>query len=56
MESYRACVAEQHTEQVLESLLHMHHNRMAGPDRAGETTSRHAARQACRSLTAKGTK
>ncbi|MER5843478.1 lantibiotic dehydratase [Streptomyces prasinus] len=55
LESYRACVAEQHTSQVLESLLHMHHNRMAGPDRASETASRHAARQACRSLTAKGT-
>ncbi|MFD5659866.1 lantibiotic dehydratase [Streptomyces hirsutus] len=54
LESYRTCVDEQHTEQVLESLLHMHHNRMAGPDRASEAASRHAARQACRSLTAQG--
>jgi thiopeptide-type bacteriocin biosynthesis protein len=51
---YRACIDEQRTEQVLESLLHMHHNRMTGPDRAGEAASRHAARQACRSLTARG--
>lgn len=51
---YRACVDDQRTGQILESLLHMHHNRMAGPDRAGEAASRHAARQACRSLTAQG--
>ncbi|WP_393101844.1 lantibiotic dehydratase C-terminal domain-containing protein [Streptomyces sp. LN325] len=49
---YRAHVPDQHTERVLESLLHMNHNRMAGPDRASEAASRHAARQACRSLTA----
>ncbi|MEV6309965.1 lantibiotic dehydratase [Streptomyces sp. NPDC051840] len=35
---------------VLESLLHMHHNRLMGPDREAEAESRHAARQACRSL------
>ncbi|MGW5097427.1 lantibiotic dehydratase [Streptomyces nodosus] len=50
---YRAHVDDQRLEQVLESLLHMHHNRMAGPDRASEDASRHAARQACRSLTAR---
>ncbi|MGA5082799.1 lantibiotic dehydratase C-terminal domain-containing protein [Streptomyces griseoincarnatus] len=35
---------------MLVSLLHMHHNRMAGPDRDSEAAARHAARQACRSL------
>lgn len=50
---YRALVDDPHSTQVLESLLHMHHNRMAGPDRASEAASRHAARQACRSLTAR---
>ncbi|MGW3635247.1 lantibiotic dehydratase [Streptomyces sp. NPDC005122] len=50
--TYRAHVPDQHTEQVLESLLHMNHNRMAGPDRPSEAAARHAARQACRSLTA----
>ncbi|MER5599900.1 lantibiotic dehydratase [Streptomyces sp. NPDC002265] len=49
---YRPHVDDRHLGQVLESLLHMHHNRMAGPDRASEAASRHAARQACRSLTA----
>ncbi|MFF4575688.1 lantibiotic dehydratase [Streptomyces sp. NPDC001410] len=48
---YRARVDDQHQGQVLDSLLHMHHNRMAGPDRTSEAASRHAARQACRSLT-----
>ncbi|MFD7459203.1 MULTISPECIES: lantibiotic dehydratase [unclassified Streptomyces] len=48
---YRACLDDQHLGQVLESLLHMHHNRLVGPDRASEAVSRHAARQACRSLT-----
>lgn len=38
---------------VLESLLHMHHNRLMGPDREAEAVCRHAARQACRSLTAR---
>uniref|UniRef100_UPI003F4916A0 thiopeptide-type bacteriocin biosynthesis protein n=1 Tax=Streptomyces sp. CA-141956 TaxID=3240051 RepID=UPI003F4916A0 len=52
--SYRAHVDEQHTEQVLEALLHMLHNRLAGPDRAREATARHAARQACRNLKALG--
>ncbi|MEW2253272.1 lantibiotic dehydratase [Streptomyces sp. NPDC006975] len=51
---YRAHVDSQRAGQVLESLLHMHHNRMAGPDRASEAAARHAARQACRSLTARG--
>lgn len=36
--------------QTLESLFHMHHNRLIGPDRDSEAASRHAARQACRSL------
>ncbi|MCG8971766.1 lantibiotic dehydratase [Streptomyces sp. CL12-4] len=52
--AYRARVNDQRTEQVLESLLHMLHNRMLGPDRASEAAARHAARQACRSLIAQG--
>ncbi|MFI9149482.1 lantibiotic dehydratase [Streptomyces sp. NPDC053367] len=48
---YRICLGDQRLGQVLESLLHMHHNRMVGPDRASEAACRHAARQACRSLT-----
>ncbi|WP_330342604.1 lantibiotic dehydratase [Streptomyces sp. NBC_00557] len=51
---YRALVGDERHERVLESLLHMHHNRMAGPDRASEAAARHAARQACRSLTVQG--
>jgi len=31
---------------VLESLLHMHHNRALGVDRDGEAICRHLARQA----------
>jgi thiopeptide-type bacteriocin biosynthesis protein len=50
--SYRVHVNDRRKAGVLESLLHMHHNRMVGPDRAGEAASRHAARQACRSLAA----
>ena len=34
------------TESVLESLLHMHHNRVIGLDRAGEAVCRRLARQA----------
>ncbi|MFJ7773221.1 lantibiotic dehydratase [Streptomyces sp. NPDC097107] len=52
--AYRAHVDGRRTEQVLESLLHMHHNRMTGPDRVSEAACRHAARQACRSLTPQG--
>ncbi|MFF0698332.1 lantibiotic dehydratase [Streptomyces tendae] len=48
--AYRAHVAEHRVEQVLESLLHMHHNRLLGPDRVSEAAARHAARQASRSL------
>ncbi|MGW1887768.1 lantibiotic dehydratase [Streptomyces sp. NPDC001970] len=36
------------TDAILESLLHMHHNRMLGLDRPGEKTCRHLARQAAR--------
>ncbi|MET9735851.1 lantibiotic dehydratase [Streptomyces sp. NPDC006458] len=50
LRAYRSLVGPQRLEAVLDSLLHLHHNRMAGPDRAGEAASRHAARQACRSL------
>ncbi|MDI3102053.1 lantibiotic dehydratase [Streptomyces sp. AN-3] len=52
--AYRAQVSHHRMEQVLESLLHMHHNRLLGPDRASEAIARHAARQACRSLIAQG--
>jgi thiopeptide-type bacteriocin biosynthesis protein len=52
LDAYRAHVDDQRKTQVLESLLHMHHNRLMGPDRASEAAARHAARQACRSLTA----
>ncbi|MFF6953850.1 lantibiotic dehydratase C-terminal domain-containing protein [Streptomyces iakyrus] len=48
--AYRAQVDDQPKEQVLESLLLMHHNRLMGPDHASEAAARHAARQACRSL------
>ncbi|WP_437097328.1 lantibiotic dehydratase [Streptomyces sp. enrichment culture] len=53
--AYRDLVDNRRTEDVLESLLHMHHNRMLGPDRVSEAACRHAARQACRSLVARGT-
>ncbi|MFE0654582.1 lantibiotic dehydratase [Streptomyces sp. NPDC059534] len=52
--TYRSQVGEQHVEQGLEALLHMLHNRLAGPDRASEATARHTARQACRNLKALG--
>ncbi|MYT71545.1 MULTISPECIES: lantibiotic dehydratase [unclassified Streptomyces] len=48
--TYRALVEDSRLDQVLESLLHMHHNRLMGPDRISEAASRHAARQTCRSL------
>ncbi|MFF8632431.1 lantibiotic dehydratase [Streptomyces werraensis] len=50
IEAYRAHTDDRRRPQVLVSLLHMHHNRMAGPDRDSEAAARHAARQACRSL------
>ncbi|MGW7067098.1 lantibiotic dehydratase [Streptomyces sp. NPDC054855] len=52
LSAYQAHLAEPQLNPVLESLLHMHHNRIIGPDRESEATSRHAARQACRSLLA----
>ncbi|MYR41090.1 lantibiotic dehydratase [Streptomyces sp. SID5910] len=48
--AYRSQTDAGRLEQALESLLHMHHNRLIGPDRDSEAVSRHAARQACRSL------
>ncbi|MGX1268072.1 lantibiotic dehydratase [Streptomyces phaeoluteigriseus] len=54
LSAYRALVGHHCLEQVLESLLHMHHNRLRGPDRASEAAARYAARQACRSLIAQG--
>ncbi|MDQ8708230.1 lantibiotic dehydratase [Streptomyces sp. LHD-70] len=48
--SYRGLLNEPQLEAVLDSLLHMHHNRILGPDRDSEAISRHAARQASRSL------
>ncbi|MGW1032299.1 lantibiotic dehydratase [Streptomyces antibioticus] len=51
---YRSHLSAEQTGTVLESLLHMHHNRITGPDREAETACRHAARQACRSLLAQG--
>ncbi len=50
LEAYRAHTDDSRRTQILVSLLHMHHNRMAGPDRDSEAAARHAARQACRSL------
>ena len=47
---YATHVRDGQLEAVLESLLHMHHNRLMGPDREAETACRHAARQVCRSL------
>ncbi|MEV0530076.1 lantibiotic dehydratase [Streptomyces sp. NPDC050439] len=49
--AYRSAINdERRLDQTLESLLHMHHNRLAGPDRDSEAAARHTARQACRSL------
>ncbi|MEU5629512.1 lantibiotic dehydratase [Streptomyces tendae] len=48
--AYRSHADPGRLGQTLESLLHMHHNRLIGPDRDSEAASRHAARQACRSL------
>ncbi|MBQ0887785.1 lantibiotic dehydratase [Streptomyces sp. RM72] len=48
--AYRSQADASRLGQALESLLHMHHNRLIGPDRDSEAASRHAARQACRSL------
>ena len=45
---------DQDPADVLGSLLHMHHNRFLGPDRAGEAECRHAITQAARSLIAQG--
>ncbi|MEI5100967.1 thiopeptide-type bacteriocin biosynthesis protein [Streptomyces sp. PmtG] len=53
LHAYRAHVAEPQVDGVLESLLHMHHNRLMGPDREAEAVCRHAARQACHSLLAR---
>ncbi|MFZ4246573.1 lantibiotic dehydratase [Streptomyces griseoincarnatus] len=50
LKAYRAHTDDSRRPQILVSLLHMHHNRMAGPDRDSEAAARHAARQACRSL------
>ncbi|WP_108987710.1 lantibiotic dehydratase [Streptomyces coelicoflavus] len=48
--TYRSQADASRLGRSLESLLHMHHNRLIGPDRDSEAASRHAARQACRSL------
>ncbi|MFF4362809.1 lantibiotic dehydratase [Streptomyces sp. NPDC001604] len=47
---YREHVADRQITAVLESLLHMHHNRLIGPDRDSEAACRHAARQASRTV------
>ncbi|WNI17645.1 lantibiotic dehydratase [Actinacidiphila sp. ITFR-21] len=52
--AYRAQLDGRPVGPVLESLLHMHHNRLMGPDREAEAACRHAARQACRSVVARG--
>ncbi|MEV0257727.1 lantibiotic dehydratase [Streptomyces sp. NPDC050732] len=52
LHAYRAYLDAERTSVVLESLLHMHHIRLIGPDREVEAVCRHAARQACRSLLA----
>ncbi|MFH9731850.1 lantibiotic dehydratase [Streptomyces sp. NPDC017260] len=54
LNAYRVQLGTRPLGPVLESLLHMHHNRFMGPDREAEAACRHAARQACRSLTARG--
>lgn len=51
--TYRAQLDGRPIGPVLESLLHMHHNRLMGPGREAEAACRHAARQACRSLVAR---
>ncbi|MEV0640864.1 lantibiotic dehydratase [Streptomyces sp. NPDC050619] len=51
---YRSHLTDEQTGPVLESLLHMHHNRIMGPGREAEAACRHAARQACRSVLAQG--
>ncbi|MFH8463803.1 lantibiotic dehydratase [Streptomyces sp. NPDC017991] len=50
---YRTHLGDEQTDPVLESLLHMHHNRVMGPDRESEAACWHAARQACRSSRAR---
>ncbi|RSS49090.1 lantibiotic dehydratase [Streptomyces sp. WAC05858] len=52
---YRKHLADEQVTNVLESLLHMHHNRCIGPDRKSEAICRHAARQACRTVWVRGT-
>lgn len=52
---YRTLLPDDRLDTVLDSLLHMHHNRMIGLDRATERYCRHAARQAARSLRATST-
>ncbi|MFJ7589545.1 lantibiotic dehydratase [Streptomyces sp. NPDC097617] len=47
---YRERLATDQLPRVLESLLHMHHNRLLGLDRDGEAACRHAARQLARTL------
>ncbi|MDV9174119.1 lantibiotic dehydratase [Streptomyces sp. W16] len=51
--AYRAQLDGRPLGPVLESLLHMHHNRLMGPGLEAEAACRHAARQACRSLVAR---
>jgi lantibiotic biosynthesis protein len=53
LSTYRAQLDCRPIGPVLESLLHMHHNRLMGPDREAEAACRHAARQACRSVVAR---
>ncbi|MFD3826801.1 lantibiotic dehydratase [Streptomyces sp. NPDC058625] len=53
--TYRSHLTHEQVGPVLESLLHMHHNRIMGPDREAEAACRHAARQACHSLLTQGT-
>ncbi|MEU6708630.1 lantibiotic dehydratase [Streptomyces wuyuanensis] len=46
---YRSQLADDaEVSSILESLLHMHHNRALGPDRLSEKACRHLARQAAR--------
>ncbi|MCX5206027.1 lantibiotic dehydratase [Streptomyces sp. NBC_00237] len=48
--AYRTHLREGHVPRVLESLLHMHHNRLIGLDRDSEAACRYAARQTARTL------
>lgn len=51
LDHYRKVLADATPDALLPSLLHMHHNRVAGIDRTAEATCRRTARAAALSLT-----